>query len=123
MKNDRRVLLALTLSLAGVAHAQDLALSYTDEQADGALPLYQSTCASCHGGNFDDGALGPPLKGVQFMQKFGGGTAAELYALLQTTMPTGQPGTLAPSEYAGLTALILRENLIVAGQAEGVLGN
>ena len=118
MKQYLRVLIALCLATAGAVHAQELALSYTDAQADSALPLYQSACAVCHGASFDDGALGTPLKGVPFMQKYGGGTAAELFEILETTMPTGAPGTLSPAEYAGLTALILRENLIVAGPTE-----
>ena len=33
---------------------------------------YRASCASCHGANLDDGAFGPPLKGVPFIQKYGG---------------------------------------------------
>jgi alcohol dehydrogenase (cytochrome c) len=102
----------------GIAASQDLALSFTTAQADAGETLYQSTCAQCHGANLDDGGLGAPLRGPQFMQKYGGKQAAELFEVTQTTMPVGNPGTLAPQEYARLVAFILRENSIVPGETE-----
>jgi alcohol dehydrogenase (cytochrome c) len=115
----RRILGGLALLSAwalGPAMAQDVALSYTDEQAAAGEALYGSACIMCHGENLDDGPLGAPLKGPQFMQKYGGTNAAELFDVTQRTMPSGNPGSLAPSDYASLVAFILHENSIVAGQ-------
>jgi alcohol dehydrogenase (cytochrome c) len=102
----------------GIAASQDLALSFTIAQADAGETLYRSTCAQCHGANLDDGGLGAPLRGPQFIQKYGGKQAAELFEVTQTTMPVGNPGTLTPEQYARLVAFILRENSIVPGETE-----
>jgi alcohol dehydrogenase (cytochrome c) len=111
------------LSVLGVlalapAEAQDLALSFTDAQADRGGTLYQSACAQCHGANLDDGALGAPLKGPQFMQKYGGREVAALYEITRSTMPQANPGGLSAAEYAGLVAFMLRANSIVPGATE-----
>ncbi len=42
---------------------------YTAAQAALGQGAYATSCASCHGANLDDGAFGPPLKGVTFIQK------------------------------------------------------
>jgi alcohol dehydrogenase (cytochrome c) len=97
------------------AYAQDIALSYTNEQADAGAALYDAACVICHGANLDDGALGTPLKGPQFMQDYGGKNAAALFDITQSTMPQVSPGSLTPAEYANLVAFMLRENKIVAG--------
>jgi mono/diheme cytochrome c family protein len=97
------------------ALAQDIALSFTNEQADAGRALYDSGCAQCHGANLDDGALGSPLKGPQFMQAYGGRNAAELFDITRSTMPQVSPGSLSAAEYASLVAFMLRENSIVPG--------
>ena len=87
--------LLFTLALLGAATAatttiaaQEIALTYTAEQAARGKAAYVETCVACHGPNLDDGALGPPLKGPQFIQKYGGKTADLLYVAASTTMPT-----------------------------------
>ena len=52
------------------------------------------------------------------MDKYGGQSAAVLYDTMRTTMPTANPGSLDAATYAALTAFILRENDIVAGDEE-----
>ena len=42
---------------------------YTTAQAALGQTAYRTSCASCHGDNLDDGAFGPALKGVAFIQK------------------------------------------------------
>jgi len=111
------VVLALS-AVASAATAQEIALTYTESQAGDGRDIYQSTCAVCHGANLDDGALGTPLKGIQFMQKYGGRDAAALFEVTRTTMPSGSPGSLPPADYARLVAYILSENSIVAGASE-----
>ncbi|HEX5421588.1 MAG TPA: PQQ-binding-like beta-propeller repeat protein [Gammaproteobacteria bacterium] len=115
---------ALALLLAGAliasvparrASAQALALSYTQAQAARGASAYAASCASCHGPHLDDGALGPPLKGPAFMQKYGGKTADTLFTLLSSTMPSNAPGSLGADTYAALVAFVLQANEIVAG--------
>lgn len=111
------LVLGAAFATAGLS-AQEVALSFTAAQADAGNTLYQSACASCHGANLDDGPLGAPLKGPQFMQKYGGREAAELFDITQRTMPSANPGSLPAADYANLVAFMLRENDIVAGPTE-----
>src|SRR5688572_871691 len=97
------------------ASAQDVALSFTAAQVDQGRAVYDTTCATCHGANLDDGPLAAPLKGDAFMRKYGGKPARALFDVLRTTMPTGNPGSLSPDAYAALAALILERNDIVPG--------
>ncbi len=111
----RLVLAVAAMVAASAAGAQHLALTYTQSQADQGKALYATACATCHGPHLDDGPLGPPLKGPVFMQKHGGKTAADLYAIVSTTMPSNAPGSLGADSYAALVAYLLRANSIVAG--------
>ncbi len=95
--------------------AQEVALSFTVAQVQAGRATYDSACAMCHGANLDDGPLAPQLKGDAFMRKYGGKSARVLFDVLRTTMPTGNPGSLAAETYAALTALIFEQNRIVAG--------
>lgn len=106
------------LAHGGLVLAQENALSYTREQADAGRRAYQVACVMCHGRNLADGPLGAPLKGPQFMQKYGGRSVLELFEITRTTMPTANPGSLPPQTYAALVAFMLQENAIVAGNAE-----
>src|SRR5438477_8561305 len=54
-------------------------LSYTVAQAEQGQSTYVEHCASCHGQNMDDGAFAPPLKGVDFRQKWGARAADALF--------------------------------------------
>lgn len=112
----RFVFALFVLAAAGGAAAQELALSYSQAQADRGAAAYGVSCVSCHGANLDDGALGPPLKGPAFMQKYGGKTANTLFTALSTTMPSAAPGSLDAETYAALTAYLLEANDVVAGE-------
>src|SRR5678810_628149 len=61
------------------AGAQELALSYTAAQAQRGKVAYEPDCLPCHGVNLNDGPLGPPLRGAEFIAKYGGKTADNLY--------------------------------------------
>jgi alcohol dehydrogenase (cytochrome c) len=95
--------------------AQEAALSFTVEQAAQGRTVYDSACATCHGPSLNDGPLGAPLKGDAFMRKYGGTSARTLFDVMRTTMPTGSPGSLSAETYAALTAVLLLENDVVAG--------
>jgi len=95
--------------------AQDHALSYTRQQSELGRTAYAVNCAQCHGPHLSDGPLGKPLKGPDFMHKYGGHSVRDLYDITRTTMPSGKPGSLDAATYAALVAFILQENAIVAG--------
>ena len=92
--------------------------TYTTAQAALGQAAYRASCASCHGDNLNDGAFGPPLKGVPFIQKYGGRSVEPLYTVSATRMPTTAPGSLTPAVYAQIVAYILQQNAIVAGTEE-----
>ncbi|HUL82025.1 MAG TPA: cytochrome c, partial [Gammaproteobacteria bacterium] len=98
--------------------AQEVALTYTDEQAARGKTTYDQVCVACHGPNLNDGALGPPLKGPPFIQKYGGKTLDLLWLVASSTMPTPAPGSLDRPTYADLLAYILKSNDIVSGDTE-----
>jgi alcohol dehydrogenase (cytochrome c) len=114
-----RALLWLSL-LTGTSlslRAQERALSYTLEQSAAGRVAYLASCVMCHGPHLSDGALGKPLKGPEFMRKYGGRSVRELYEVTRTTMPSAKPGALDDATYAALVAYILQQNSIVAGNA------
>src|SRR5688572_18309598 len=92
--------------------------TFTPAQAALGQAAYRASCASCHGDNLDDGTFGPPLKGVPFIQKYGGRSVAPLYTVSATRMPTTAPGSLTPAVYAQIVAYILQQNAIIAGSEE-----
>ena len=76
----RKVLvLAAALLVGAAAHAQEVALSFTAAQVEQGRAVYNTTCVTCHGANFDDGPLATPLKGDAFMRKYGGKPARALF--------------------------------------------
>jgi alcohol dehydrogenase (cytochrome c) len=101
-----------------ITRAQEVALSYTEAQALQGEAAYVQHCLACHGANLNDGALGPPLKGPAFIQKFGGKTVDALFTVTTSTMPTAAPGSLDGASYAALIAYLLQANAIVAGEQE-----
>src|SRR5579872_832326 len=114
-----RTALAHLMALAGVAttlQAQESALSYTRQQSELGRAAYAANCVTCHGPHLSDGPLGKPLKGPEFMRKYGGHSVRDLYEITRTTMPSGKPGSLDAATYAALVAFMLQENAIVAGK-------
>lgn len=114
----RGALLCLVVLAGGASglRAQENALSYTRQQSEQGRAAYLAGCAMCHGPNLSDGPLGKPLKGPEFMRKYGGHSVRDLYEIMRTTMPSSKPGSLDAATYAALTAFILQENAIVAGK-------
>ncbi|MBM3820419.1 MAG: cytochrome c, partial [Acidimicrobiia bacterium] len=107
-------LFALHLS-QGVG-AQALASpTYTAAQAAAGKDVYTQHCASCHGANLDDGEFAPPLRGVEFRQRWGGRPAEALFTYTSTRMPPAMPGGLGDERYAQLLAFVLEQNGVAAG--------
>ena len=76
---------------------------YTNEEADLGAQVYQDICVKCH-------ATGAALSGPGFLNKWSNQSLYRLWEYMSSRMPYGAPGTLAPEQYLGLLAWILREN-------------
>jgi alcohol dehydrogenase (cytochrome c) len=90
------------------------AIGFTADQAERGEAAYAEHCASCHGQNLDDGAFAPPLSGMAFRQKWDV-QSPETLVTQTRTMPPARPGSLSDEIYADLTAFILRQNGVRAG--------
>lgn len=92
-------------------------VSYASEQADRGEVRYKKACVECHGESLRGGLIGgPPLRGVEFEQKFAeGAPASVLYGFMSSTMPPNAPGRYSASAYADLMAYILKQNGFKAG--------
>src|SRR5262249_17779887 len=106
------------LSLVAGAEALPTPVGYTQARAEQGQSVYTEQCASCHGGNLDDGEFGPPLKGIDFRERWGGKPPDALFSLVSTRMPPARPGTLGDQAYARLLAYILQENGTQPGTRE-----
>jgi quinoprotein glucose dehydrogenase len=88
---------------------------YTDAQAERATGTFSQSCTNCHTlastGN-------RPLSGEKFMDKWTQRTAGDLLKFVSTNMPNGNGGSLSPSTYNDLVALILKSNGFPAGATE-----
>ena len=72
----------------------------------------------CHGENLAGGEAAPPLAGAEFLAKWNGKTAGDLFGLIRKTMPTDDPGNLSSRQYSDIVAYILSVNEFPAGQKE-----
>lgn len=103
-------------SSSGPLDAQALiSPTFTAAQATLGKVAYTSNCSSCHGGNLDDGEFAPPLKGVEFRQRWGGKSLEALFTDISTRMPTATPGSLGEATYVEVLAYLLQENGFPAG--------
>ncbi|MEP7306599.1 MAG: PQQ-binding-like beta-propeller repeat protein [Acidobacteriota bacterium] len=89
--------------------------TFTAAQATLGKDAYTQNCSSCHGGNLDDGEFAPPLKGVEFRQRWGGKSLDALFMDMSTRMPTAAPGSLGDATYVQVLAYVLQENGFPAG--------
>jgi S-disulfanyl-L-cysteine oxidoreductase SoxD len=89
--------------------------AYTDAQATRAVTTFSAACAECHtlGGTGDGQLVGTP-----FWESYSQKTVGDLLTFVRTNMPSGAEGSLTPSTYADLVALILKSNGLPAGTTE-----
>ena len=107
--------LALLAGAVGFVDAQFLSPTYVAEQAEAGQTVYTEQCASCHGANLDDGPFAPPVKGIEFQQRWAGQSADTLFDYLEAQMPPAAPGSLGDDQYARVLAFLLRENGLAPG--------
>jgi mono/diheme cytochrome c family protein len=90
--------------------------AYTDAQAERAQGTFSANCSRCHTLT-TEGAR--PLVGTQFWQANTQKSVGDLLKFVSTNMPNGiGAGSLSPSAYNDLVALILKSNGFPAGTFE-----
>ena len=89
--------------------------AFTEAQALRATSTFSANCAECHtlGGSGDGQLVGTP-----FWEGYSQKTVGDLLTFVRTNMPSGAEGTLSPSIYADLVALILKSNGLPPGSME-----
>jgi mono/diheme cytochrome c family protein len=91
---------------------------YTADQAHRGEALYKAQCTSCHGDALDGTGPYPPLTGNDFLSKYEGQPALNVYDMIQKLMPATAPGSLTRPQAADLLAYILSYNKFPAGKTE-----
>ncbi len=91
---------------------------YTSAQATRGDALYGQDCALCHGKDLNGTGEVPPLTGGDFTGQWVGQTLADLFSMIQTTMPADQPGKLTRQQTADVLAFVLSSNKFPAGKTE-----
>jgi len=89
---------------------------YTEEQRKRGQGVYADACASCHAAELAGADVVPALVGPDFLRKWTGATAGELFEQIRSTMPQDSPGSLSPQQYADVLALIFNKNKFPAGK-------
>ena len=93
---------------------------YTDAQAALGESVFVRECVACHANNpaatAGDGTV-PPLIGADFRFRWTGSPIADLFDSISQTMPLAAPASLSASEYAALTAYVLKLNGYPSGAA------
>jgi S-disulfanyl-L-cysteine oxidoreductase SoxD len=89
---------------------------YTDEQRKRGQGVYADACASCHAAALTGADVVPALVGADFLGRWTGATAGELFERIRSTMPQDSPGSLSPQQYADIVALIFNKNRFPAGR-------
>lgn len=106
------------LAFGGLAMAADGL--YTKGQANRGRDVFRRECAECHrtdlNGRKTDG--GPPLRGMEFRNKWRGQSALEILRPAEELMPAQHPGTLGAKVYADVIACLLQQDGAPAGDLE-----
>jgi mono/diheme cytochrome c family protein len=115
--NRPRLALVLLVTVAAFARSVWEGV-YSKEQARRGLTAYREECMKCHGENLTGGEAGPALAGEEFLGKWNGKTAGDLFELVRKTMPSDDPGGLSTRHYADLVAYIFSMNNFPAGDKD-----
>ena len=104
----------LLLSAVGLVGLGGTALAQADlsspGQAQAGATAYAQNCAACHGSDMTNGQFAPPLKGADFLAKWGGQPVGKLLDYMHTSMPPTNPGGLPDATYSAIAAYILLQN-------------
>lgn len=102
------VLSILTLPLFAAEDVTPASSTFTEEQFERGEALYQSSCASCHGDELDNGAA-PQLRSATFRKSWSrlNVTVGDLLQRISTTMPPGEVGSLDEQQNLEILAFLL----------------
>lgn len=81
--------------------------TYSPVQAEHGEAVFKRTCAMCH--------TSSQFIGQQFVESWNDRRAFDFYALVRSTMPLNDPGSLKEDEYLGVLAYLLKANHAAAG--------
>jgi cytochrome c len=86
-------------------------ITYSEEQAQKGHNLYNEHCAFCHGAALE-GQTSLPLNGATFRARWADDrhSVDDLFYIIRTLMPYGQPATLSKQEYIDIVAYIIMVN-------------
>jgi S-disulfanyl-L-cysteine oxidoreductase SoxD len=82
---------------------------FTAEQAARGRQIFEKQCFLCH--------TVAEHTGAKFAEKWSG-AVGEIFDLISSTMPDGNPGGLEPAEYASILAFFLKETGYPEGKQE-----
>lgn len=82
----------------------------TEAQVEAGAEVFAQSCAFCHGASLEGQGSFPVLAGEPFRTRWEGRPVGELFGFVSENMPLGAGGSLDPSTYASLVALILERN-------------
>ena len=91
---------------------------YTVEQAQRGAPLYQQSCAECHGPDLAGGEMSPGLVGGEFVWNWNGLSVGDLFERLRVSMSQGMPNSVSRQEKADILAFLFEANAFPAGDTE-----
>jgi hypothetical protein len=81
---------------------------FTSNQASAGEETFQKACTFCHSAS--------EFSGGRFTLRWNGLTAGDIFDVVSTQMPEGNPGSLRPTEYASIVAYFLSLNGYPAGE-------
>jgi mono/diheme cytochrome c family protein len=84
--------------------------AFTADQATRGRQNFEKHCFLCH--------TVAEHTGAQFAEKWNGSTVGDIFDLISSTMPDGNPGSLEPAEYASIIAFFLKETGYPEGKQE-----
>jgi mono/diheme cytochrome c family protein len=91
---------------------------YSEAQSQRGEKVYTDSCASCHGPDLAGSQIVPALVGDEFLMKWNGAVAGDLFELMRTTMPQDSPESLKPPQYADVLAFVFSKNRMPTGNTE-----
>jgi mono/diheme cytochrome c family protein len=108
--------LILTAMSADVRAEESEDAVYPEEQAVTGRDLYAEHCAFCHGMMLE-GRSSVPMSGATFQARWADEkhSVGDLFYIVRTLMPYGQPATLSKPEYIDIIAHLLMMNGYPAG--------
>jgi len=111
-----RVAAQTTASTAGERSVWDGV--YSEEQSKRGEKVYGESCATCHGADLTGSQIVPALVGGDFLTKWAGSMAGDMFELIRTTMPQDAPESLKPAQVAEVLAFVFSKNRMPSGKTE-----